>query len=64
MRKTKKLRHQPALEGIYLDDLNLEQMDPELAALYLYHPKKYVSTITANFCFVIALWQSVSNRTD
>lgn len=36
MRKTRKARHQPEQEGIYLDDLNLEQMDPEVAALYLY----------------------------
>ncbi|XP_064651749.1 phosphatidate phosphatase LPIN2-like isoform X2 [Lineus longissimus] len=39
MRKTKKIRHNPEHEGIYLDDLNLEEMDPEVAALYLYHPK-------------------------
>ena len=39
MRKTKKVRHQPEQEGIYLDDLNLEEMDPEVAALYIYHPK-------------------------
>jgi phosphatidate phosphatase LPIN len=37
MRKTKKVRHQPEQEGIYLEDLNLDQMDPEVAALYLYH---------------------------
>ena len=24
--------------GIYLDDLNMEDMDPEVAALYLYNP--------------------------
>ena len=40
MRKTKKMRHQPAQEGIYLDDLNLDQMDPEVAALYLYPSKR------------------------
>ncbi|ELT87039.1 hypothetical protein CAPTEDRAFT_223314 [Capitella teleta] len=35
MRKTKKVRHQPEQEGIYLEDLNLDEMDPEVAALYL-----------------------------
>lgn len=39
MRKTKKLRHQPQEEGIYLDDLDLASMDPEVAALYLYEAK-------------------------
>ncbi|CAH1773471.1 unnamed protein product [Owenia fusiformis] len=39
MRKTKKMRHQPEQEGIYLDDLSLDQMDPEIAALYLYNTK-------------------------
>ncbi|XP_043242651.1 phosphatidate phosphatase LPIN1-like isoform X1 [Amphibalanus amphitrite] len=34
MRKTKKARHDPVAEGIYLDDLNLESLDPEVAALY------------------------------
>ena len=34
MRKTKKARHDPVSEGIYLDDLNLESLDPEVAALY------------------------------
>jgi len=33
MRATKKMRHQPDQEGIYLDDLELES---EIAALYLY----------------------------
>ncbi|XP_042215026.1 phosphatidate phosphatase LPIN3-like isoform X2 [Homarus americanus] len=34
MRATKKARHNPESEGIYLDDLNLEELDPEVAALY------------------------------
>lgn len=34
MRKTKKIRHKPDKGGIYLDDLNLDDMDPEVAALY------------------------------
>lgn len=41
MRSTKKIRHMPESEGIYLSDLNAEELDPELAALYF--PKfKYV----------------------
>lgn len=35
MRSTKKLRHMPESEGIYLDDLNFNDLDPEIAALYL-----------------------------
>lgn len=34
MRVTKKARHNPESEGIYLDDLNLDELDPEVAALY------------------------------
>lgn len=40
MRKTKKIRHQPQEGGIYLEDLNLTDMDPEVAALYLYSAKR------------------------
>ncbi len=39
MRKTKKIRHQPEQGGIYLDDLNMDEMDPEIAQLYLYQTK-------------------------
>ncbi|XP_033106189.1 phosphatidate phosphatase LPIN2-like [Anneissia japonica] len=36
MRSTKKIRHSKSLEeGIYLDDLDSEGLDPEIAALYL-----------------------------
>lgn len=34
MRSTKKIRHMPESEGIYLSDLNADELDPELAALY------------------------------
>ncbi|CAG0882059.1 unnamed protein product [Darwinula stevensoni] len=34
MRRTKKIRHQPEAGGIYLDDLDMNQIDPEVAALY------------------------------
>ena len=40
MRKTKKLRHQPEKQGLYLDDLELDEMDPEIAALYVYGNKR------------------------
>ncbi|OWF49318.1 Phosphatidate phosphatase LPIN2 [Mizuhopecten yessoensis] len=39
MRKTKAVRHKPEEEGIYLDDLKLEEMDPEIAKLYF--PKRF-----------------------
>jgi hypothetical protein len=34
MKKTKRIRHNPESEGIYLSDLNADEMDPEVAALY------------------------------
>lgn len=34
MRTTKKMRHAPESEGIFLDDLNPDELDPEVAALY------------------------------
>ncbi|KAK3604365.1 hypothetical protein CHS0354_000926 [Potamilus streckersoni] len=42
MRQTKNVRHRPEKEGIYLDDLNLEEMDPEVAKLYF--PKRLSKT--------------------
>ena len=38
MRKTKNVRHKPEAEGIYLDDLNIKDMDEETAKLYF--PKR------------------------
>lgn len=43
MRKTKNIRHKPEEEGIYLDDLNLEDMDEETAKLY-FPNKKFSSS--------------------
>ncbi|XP_069692071.1 phosphatidate phosphatase LPIN2 isoform X3 [Periplaneta americana] len=34
MKKTKRIRHNPESEGIYLSDLNVDELDPEVAALY------------------------------
>lgn len=42
MRKTKNVRHKPEAEGIYLDDLNLNDMDEETAKLYF--PKRFSGT--------------------
>ena len=39
MKLTKKVRHKPEEEGLYLDDINVKEMDPELAALYFTAPK-------------------------
>ncbi|KAL4217721.1 Lipin-3 [Mactra antiquata] len=39
MRKTKNVRHKPETEGIYLDDLNIKDMDEETAKLYF--PKRF-----------------------
>lgn len=40
MRQTKNVRHKPEEEGIYLDDLNLADMDEKTAKLYF--PKRYI----------------------
>ena len=34
MKKTSRVRHNPESEGIYLSDLNPDELDPEVAALY------------------------------
>lgn len=34
MRKTSRVRRNPESEGIYLSDLNADELDPEVAALY------------------------------
>lgn len=36
MKKTKHIRHNPQTksEGIYLSDINADELDPEVAALY------------------------------
>ncbi|XP_043672926.1 phosphatidate phosphatase LPIN3 isoform X1 [Vespula pensylvanica] len=34
MKKTSRVRHNPESEGIYLSDLNSDELDPEIAALY------------------------------
>ncbi|XP_014225902.1 phosphatidate phosphatase LPIN3 isoform X1 [Trichogramma pretiosum] len=34
MKKTSRVRHNPESEGIYLSDLNADELDPEVAALY------------------------------
>ena len=39
MKTTRNVRHKPELEGIYLDDLNLEEMSPDVAKLYF--PKRF-----------------------
>ncbi|XP_076083384.1 phosphatidate phosphatase LPIN1-like isoform X1 [Mytilus galloprovincialis] len=41
MKSTRNVRNKPELEGIYLDDLNLEEMSPEVAKLYF--PKRSCS---------------------
>ena len=40
MRKTKKLRHQPEQQGVYLEELKLEDLDPEVASLYVYGSRR------------------------
>lgn len=45
MRKTSRVRRNPELEGIYLSDLNADELDPEVAALYFPSSHRGQSTI-------------------
>ncbi|XP_013782868.1 phosphatidate phosphatase LPIN2-like [Limulus polyphemus] len=45
MRTTKKMHHKPESEGIYLDDLNPDNLNPEVAALYLSKFRSPIRTI-------------------
>nr|UEK51521.1 lipin-like protein [Parasacculina yatsui] len=42
MRSTRRVRHDPISEGVYLDDLDLQSLEPEVAALYF--PRAHVVT--------------------
>ncbi|CAG0880000.1 unnamed protein product [Cyprideis torosa] len=52
MRRTKKLRHQPEAGGIYLNDLDLNQLDPQTAALYF--PPSQLKLKFSNTCTATA----------
>lgn len=49
MHTTRKYRHNPESEGIYLDDINPDELDPEVTALYFprfrtsYYPQNVIS---------------------
>lgn len=45
MKKTSRVRHNPESEGIYLSDLNADELDPEVAALYF--PSSHRGTTVA-----------------
>ncbi|XP_076753457.1 phosphatidate phosphatase LPIN isoform X1 [Xylocopa sonorina] len=45
MRKTSRMRRNPESEGIYLSDLNADELDPEVAALYF--PSSHKNPIAA-----------------
>ncbi|XP_052097094.1 phosphatidate phosphatase LPIN1-like isoform X1 [Mytilus californianus] len=57
MKSTRNVRHKPELEGIYLDDLNLDEMSPEVAKLYF--PKRSCSEQ-----FHQTQFQSIRERED
>lgn len=55
MKKTSRVRHNPESEGIYLSDLNADELDPEVAALYF--PSSHRGTggnVTKGIDFAIA----------
>ena len=66
MKKTKRIRHNPESEGIYLSDLNADELDPEVAALYFptsYRQGGHVSPGTAGIV-LLNLTVSVFPLTD
>jgi hypothetical protein len=55
MKKTKRIRHNPESEGIYLSDLNAEELDPEVAALYFptsYRQGGHADHLAAGSCCI------------
>lgn len=48
MKKTKHIRHNPESEGIYLSDLKVDELDPEVAALYFPTSYKQSNQLTSN----------------
>lgn len=58
MKKTSRVRHNPESEGIYLSDLNADELDPEVAALYFpssHRGSTVVKGILVNSLFALAL---------
>lgn len=55
MKKTKRIRHNPESEGIYLSDLNADELDPEVAALYFptsYRQGGHTTHLVAGSCCI------------
>lgn len=48
MKKTKHIRHNPESEGIYLSDLKVDELDPEVAALYFPTSYKQSNQLPSN----------------
>lgn len=56
MRKTSRVRRNPELEGIYLSDLNADELDPEVAALYFPSSHRGQSTIKGSKVLLYKLY--------
>lgn len=56
MKKTKHIRHNPQTkpEGIYLSEINADELDPEVAALYF--PSNYKQTHAPPGSLFISCW--------
>jgi hypothetical protein len=55
MKKTKRIRHNPESEGIYLSDLKAEELDPEVAALYFptsYRQGGHAAHLSSGSCLI------------
>ena len=53
MKKTSRVRHNPESEGIYLSDLNAEELDPEVAALYFPSSHRGTNVVKGTQCFCL-----------
>lgn len=56
MKKTSRVRHNPESEGIYLSDLNADELDPEVAALYFPSSHRNSTVIKGILVNSLLLW--------
>lgn len=56
MKKTSRVRHNPESEGIYLSDLNADELDPEVAALYFPSSHRGSTVVKGILVNLLLLW--------
>lgn len=56
MKKTSRVRHNPESEGIYLSDINADELDPEVAALYFPSSHRGSTVVKGILVYLLLLW--------